>query len=480
MQDKRKLLSGIPSVDELLREKEIEKLTFTYPRTMVTEGIRSYLKDYRQRILSLEDAEELEAAAQAGLIEGIIDRIHDLMRSHLMHVINGTGVVLHTNLGRAPLSPAMKDSLWQIASGYSNLEMDLDSGERGSRYSHVEELLCRLTGAEAAMAVNNNAAAVMLVLSTLANGKEVVVSRGQLVEIGGSFRVPEVMEQSGAVLKEVGTTNKTHLPDYEKAVNENTAALMKIHTSNYRICGFTSEVESEALAALGQKLGLPVVEDLGSGMLLDLTRFGLPYEPTVQQAVKAGMDVVTFSGDKMLGGPQAGIIIGKKQWLDKMKKHPLTRAIRIDKLTLAALEGTLRLYLDSEQALKEIPVLRMLTYSQEELARRGKRLLGKLRKSMGTDVSIGLENDYSEVGGGSMPLLKMPTKVISIEMKSGSLAKAEEQLRRYRTPVVARIAKDKLLLDVRTIQDHEFDAVAEALAWAFERIGKPKGMEGEV
>ncbi|MDD3705872.1 MAG: L-seryl-tRNA(Sec) selenium transferase, partial [Clostridiaceae bacterium] len=313
----------------------------------------------------------------------------------------------------------------------------------------------------------------------MSKGREVVVSRGQLVEIGGSFRVPDVMKQSGAVLIEVGTTNKTNISDYESAVNENTAALMKVHTSNYRILGFTSQVESEELAVLGRKLGLPVIEDLGSGLLMELTEYGLPHEPTVQQAVKAGMDVVTFSGDKMLGGPQAGIIVGKREYIDKMKKNPLTRAIRIDKLTLAALEGTLRLYMDKELALMEVPVLRMLTYDGEELSKRARRLGVRLKKSIGDMAAIGIEDEFSEVGGGSMPLHKMPTKVIAIKPKTVSLMVLEEKLREYKTPVIARIAKDRLILDIRTIMDDEYKVVESAMLWAFGGLSGSNTWKGE-
>lgn len=466
MKDKRQILSSIPSVDELMRDKELQGLSRIYPRTVVVDCIREYLQEYRKLVMAMENEEEPAAADASMIVGGIAAKVHEKMRSSLINVVNATGVVLHTNLGRAPLSIRLKDGIWDIASGYSNLEMDLESGERGSRYSHVEELLCRLTGAEAAMVVNNNAAAVMLVLSTLAKGRQVVVSRGQLVEIGGSFRVPEVMEQSGAELVEVGTTNKTHLSDYERAVGESTAALMKVHTSNYRILGFTSEVESEDMVALGRRLGLPVIEDFGSGMLMELTEYGLPYEPTVQQAVKAGMDVVTFSGDKMLGGPQAGIIVGSRDYVDRMKRNPLTRAVRIDKLTLAALEGTLRLYLDKELALKEIPVLKMLTCDIGELVRRAKRLSARMGKALGERAVITIEDEFSEVGGGSMPLHKMPTKAVVLELKDASLAELEKKLRAYKIPVVARISRDRLMLDVRTIMDDEFETIEAALVWA--------------
>ncbi len=477
MKDKRQILSSIPSVDELMRENELQELSRIYPRTAVVDGIREYLQQYRKLVMFAEKEEDLAAVDGLDIVAGIAERVHLMMRSNLINVVNATGVVLHTNLGRAPISTRLKDHIWEIASGYSNLEMDLGSGERGLRYYHVEELLCKLTGAQAALVVNNNAAAVMLALSTIAKGRQVVVSRGQLVEIGGSFRVPDVMEQSGASLVEVGTTNKTYLSDYEMAVNENTGALMKVHTSNYRILGFTSEVESEDMVALGKKLGIPVIEDLGSGMLMELTEYGLPYEPTVQQAVKAGLDVVTFSGDKMLGGPQAGIIVGNREYIDKMKSNPLTRAVRIDKLTLAALEGTLRLYTDKELALKEIPVLKMLTYDLEELGKKATRLGQRLKKAIAGKAVITIEDDFSEVGGGSMPLHKMPTKAVVLELKDASLPELEKKLRAYKTPVVARIYRDRLILDVRTIMDHEFQVVEAALCWAF--IGLPGKNTGE-
>jgi len=478
MKSKRDILSNIPSVDELLKNEEIEKLMFLYPRKVVVDGIREYLGAFRKHIVALDErAIDDMMYDQNMLIRGIIEQVNTSMKNNLIHVVNATGVVLHTNLGRALLSPKIKDDLWEVASHFSNLEMNVAEGTRGSRYAHVEKLICKLTGAEAAMAVNNNAAAVMLVLSTMAKSKEVVVSRGQLVEIGGSFRVPEVMEQSGAYLKEVGSTNKTHLIDYEKAVNENTAALMKVHTSNYRICGFTKEIESEELVALGKKLGLPVIEDLGSGVLLDLTSYGLPYEPTVQSAVASGMDVVTFSGDKMLGGPQAGIIVGNKEYIDKMKKNPLTRAFRIDKLTLSALEGTLKLYLDSETAMKEIPLLRMLTYDMESLSKMARRLSTRLRRSFGDKLSISIQNEYSEVGGGSMPLHKMPTKVIAITCSKASVDVIDNMLRKYEVPIISRISKERLLLDVRTILDDEYVIIEKALSWALDNIEISKAKE---
>jgi len=482
MNIKQKILSGIPSVDELLKLEEIQGLLFRYPRSIVVDSIRMYLGEYRKLVLSQSEEELMQQAlGNQVLISGIIALVEKNMSNKLVNVINATGVVLHTNLGRAVLSEKAKESLWSITCRYSNLEFELESGSRGSRYSHIEELICKLTGAEAAMAVNNNAAAVMLVLSTMAKDREVVVSRGQLVEIGGSFRVPDVMSQSGAVLREVGTTNKTHIWDYENAVNENTAALMKVHTSNYRIMGFTKEVESEEMVELGKKLNLPVIEDLGSGVLLDLQQYGLPYEPTVQSAVKAGMDVVTFSGDKMLGGPQAGIIVGKKQYIEKMRRNPLTRAFRIDKLTLAALEATLKLYLDEETAIKEIPVLNMLTMGKDDLNKRSKKLYNKLMRRLGNKASISIMDDFSEVGGGSMPMHKLPTKVLSIAVDGLSADRLEKALRGYKTPIVARINKERLLIDVRTIFEEDMDIIAEALQYIVEGSGiKTAGESGDL
>jgi L-seryl-tRNA(Ser) seleniumtransferase len=470
MNIKQQVLSSIPSVDELLKLDEIQNLSFVYHRSIVVDCIREYLGEYRQLVLRLTD-EELNQlqSTQEILLSGITERVHKTMSYSLVNVVNATGVVLHTNLGRAVLSDKTKESLWSIACRYSNLEFELKTGNRGSRYSHIEDIICRLTGAEAAMVVNNNAAAVMLVLSAMAKGKEVIVSRGQLVEIGGSFRVPDVMSQSGAVLREIGTTNKTHLWDYENAANENTAALMKVHTSNYRILGFTKEVESEELVELGKKLNLPVIEDLGSGVLLDLQKYGLPYEPTVQSAVKAGMDVVTFSGDKMLGGPQAGIIIGKKQYIDRMRKHPLTRAFRIDKLTLAALEVTLKLYLDEKTAIKEIPVLRMLTMSTEELNEKANRLYNEILKRLGDRCCVTVDEGFSEVGGGSMPTHELPTKTVSISVSNLSVDKLEKALRGFRTPIITRISKDRLIIDVRTVFEEEMSIISDAIQWAIDK-----------
>lgn len=462
MIDKKSILCKIPSVDELLKYKEIEELIETCPRPVLVQVIRDFLGEYRNNILKERNEFGEQNVDIYEILQGIENRAHKKMSYNLKHVVNATGVVIHTNLGRSPLSNEVHDLLYKTSFGYSNLEMDIDRGVRGSRYEHVEDILKELTKAEAAMVVNNNAAAVMLVLSTIAKNKEVIVSRGQLIEIGGSFRIPDVMKESGAKLVEVGTTNKTHLTDYENAINLETGALMKVHTSNYRILGFTTEVSSEELVTLAKERDIPVIEDIGSGVFIDLSKYGLPYEPTVQNAVLSGMDAVTFSGDKMLGGPQAGIIVGKKEYIERMKKNPLTRAFRIDKMTLAALEGTLKLYLDEEKAIKSIPVLNMLTMKMQVLSKKAEDLYEKL-DSVDSDYKITIDDEYSEVGGGAMPLHKLPTKVISISSEKISANELDKRLRSCKTPIITRILKDKILIDVRTVKEDEYDTIADAL-----------------
>ena len=372
------LLTTIPKVDKVLQLPGVQEALAGNPRPLVLRAVRAALAALRQELLAgtgpLPLSEDL-------LVARFRTELAALSSFRLKRVVNGTGVVIHTNLGRSPLPEAIRQSLNDIAFGYSNLEFDLEKGERGSRYSHVEELLCELTGAEAALVVNNNAAAVLLALASLAAGQEVIVSRGELVEIGGSFRIPEVMRQSGAILREVGTTNRTHPRDYRGGVTPASALFLKVHASNFAVVGFTAEVTALQLVAIGRECSLPVMADVGSGNFIDLTGLPGPGEPTVQEFVRAGVDVVTFSGDKLLGGPQAGIIVGKKACVEPMKKHPLLRALRVDKMTIAALEGTLRLYRDERQALAEIPTLRMLTFSATELTARGKRLLRRFNRA---------------------------------------------------------------------------------------------------
>jgi len=445
------------------------------------EAIRKALNLFREDLLRREDPSSVqEFLFSFEHLYPLFQREIDLqVQPRLRRIINATGVVIHTNLGRAPLHSSALEHMVDVARRYSNLEYDLHAGERGTRYSHVEEILCRLSGAESALVVNNNAAAVLLCLNTFAEGKEAIVSRGELVEIGGAFRIPDVMKRSGALLREVGTTNRTHLRDYQKAMGPETALLLKVHTSNFRVMGFTSEVSLEEMVELGRGKNVPVMNDLGSGCLVDLSRYGLEKEPTVQEAVKTGVDVVTFSGDKLLGGPQAGIIVGKKRFLDLLKANPLTRALRIDKLTLAALESTLVLYLDENRAIEEIPTLRMLTLDQGRLKRRGRRLLKRLAGGVDKEASLNLREDISHVGGGALPLQEIPTMVLAIKPLHLSVNDLEKKLRSGAPPVISRISRDELILDMRTIFDDEVPLVADGLRKALDvdpslrPVGKP-------
>jgi len=453
------ILSRIPKVDSILLHPETHPLLALHPRPVLVTAIRTVLTEIRTDILA--------GSKLIPEIPEILDLVRqELQRTtafNLRRVINGTGVVIHTNLGRSPLPASICRQIHEISSGYSNLEYDLASGERGSRYSHVEELLCELTGAEAALVVNNNAAAVLLALSSLANGREAVVSRGELVEIGGSFRIPDVMVQSGALLKEVGTTNRTHLRDYRNAITLETGLLLKVHCSNFAVVGFTAEVSAAELAALGREFGVPTMVDAGSGNLLDLQKLIGCSETPVQEFIRAGVDVVTCSGDKLLGGPQIGIIAGRKQFIDPMKKHPLLRALRVDKMTLAALEGILRLYRDERQAVAEIPTLRMLTMTEQELAAAGTKLLRRLRKKLPAGVRLTAVKGVSQAGGGSLPLLELPTTLLQVTADALSPQEIEAQLRLGTTPVIGRISKGAFLLDVRTLLDEDLPRLTAAL-----------------
>ncbi|WP_055668316.1 L-seryl-tRNA(Sec) selenium transferase [Desnuesiella massiliensis] len=453
----KELLRRLPKMDELLDMDSVKKYLKDSPRKMVLESLRETLDYFRKSILegAIEDFNNEDIANK---FENIIE-LHN--KSKLNRVINAAGIVIHTNLGRSILSEKAMKNVIEVAANYNNLEYDLEKGQRGSRYSHIEELIKEITGAEAALVVNNNAAAVMLVLNTLCENKEAIVSRGQLVEIGGSFRVPEVMKFSRATLVEVGTTNRTHVYDYENNIKENTGVLLKVHTSNFKIMGFTEEVSLEELAVLGKKYSIPVVEDIGSGVLIDLSKYGFIYEPTVQESLRKGADVVTFSGDKMLGGPQAGIIVGKKEYIDKIKKNQLTRALRIDKMTLAALEGTLKYYVDEEYAIKNIPTLNMMLMSKEDLKKKAFKLRKKLRSAT-ENLLFNMAEDYSMVGGGSMPTEKMPTYVIKVKSDKLSEKQIEEMLRKNNVPIVARVYNGEVILDVRTILEEDMDIIAEA------------------
>jgi L-seryl-tRNA(Ser) seleniumtransferase len=465
------LLRKIPKVDELLATPEIKDLLQVHPSEVVRQGIRNGLERLRQTILGAEDVEAVteETFTLPGLLPLFKEEIARQVSPHLRPAINATGVVIHTNLGRSPLSEQALRNLCDVARGYSNLEYDLAKGARGDRSAHVEEILLGLSGAEAGLVVNNNAAAVLLALNTIAAGREVIVSRGELVEIGGAFRIPDVMARSGAILREVGTTNRTHLKDYEGAIGSNTGLLLKVHTSNYRVVGFTAEVLVEELVGLGRHYGLQVMNDLGSGCFIDLSRYGLEKEPTAQEAIQAGADVVTFSGDKLLGGPQAGIILGKRELIERIKANPLHRALRIDKLTLAALESTLIAYLSEGEAIKEIPTLRMLTLSLEELRKQARRLQRLIRQE--TDrASIAIVREQSQVGGGALPLQTVPTWALAIKPLEATAEALEVELRKLEPPIVARIVDDQLILDLRTIQETEFRIVAGGMAVALKRI----------
>lgn len=465
--NKKSLFSMLPSVDEVLGASKIIDISKEYPRSLILESIREAIDLKRKEIVRLKEEEVNKFNLNnEEIVESALNRLRINYSLSLKKVINATGTVVHTNLGRSLLSETFKDDLWEAASRYSNLEYNLEKGERGSRYDHLTNTIKRLTKAEDVLVVNNNAAAVLLVLSTLAKDKEAIVSRGELVEVGGSFRIPSIMELSGAKLVEVGATNKTHLKDYEYAINEDTSVLMKVHTSNYRILGFTESVEIDELSEIGRKYNIPVIEDLGSGVFIDLSKYGLSYEPTVLDSINKGADIVTFSGDKMLGGPQAGIIVGKKEYIDKMKKNQLTRALRVDKLTICALEATLRMYLDEERAIKEIPTLRMLTYKIEELEEKAKKLLNMIEQ-LKLDADICIEDGLSQVGGGSMPLETIKTKVISIMPKMMNVSALEKKMRLGEANIIARVYDNKYVLDVRTIFDDEYEIIANELDKAF-------------
>jgi L-seryl-tRNA(Ser) seleniumtransferase len=452
-------------VDEILSRQEMAELLKIHPRTVVVEAVRRGLGRLRQEILSRDGltVEDENLFSFETLFPQFQKEIDLQIQPKLRRAINATGIVIHTNLGRAPLPSSALKQMIEVARGYSNLEYDLTLGERGDRYSHVEEILCRLSGAESALVVNNNAGAVLISLNTLAEGKEVVISRGELVEIGGAFRIPEVMKRSGALLKEVGTTNRTHLNDYQKAIGPETALLLKVHTSNFRVMGFTSEVSLEELVQLGREHHLPVMEDLGSGCWVDLSPYGLQREPTVQEAIRTGVDLVTFSGDKLLGGPQAGIILGKKHVLDSIKVNPLMRALRIDKLTLTALESTLLLYIDEKRAVAEIPVLKMLGLNLKKLKSRGRRLLKRLQGRVDQSIQMVLKEDVSQVGGGALPLQELPTIVLSIKSPDYSANSLEQRLRRVNPPIISRISRDELIFDMRTVFDEEIPILADGI-----------------
>jgi L-seryl-tRNA(Ser) seleniumtransferase len=445
------MLRQLPSVDKLLSENRIKALEKVFPHLLIVDLIRENLNACRVTVLKDKKTPSVEE-----ITDNIVGQAQALSRPSLHPLINATGVVLHTNLGRAPLSQDTISAMQSASRDYNNLEFDLDSGERGSRHSHIEPLLCRLTGAEAGLVVNNNAAAVLLGLSALAKRKEVIVSRGQAVEIGGGFRIPEVMRQSGAKLVEVGATNCTYIRDYSEVITPRTAALLRVHSSNFLVVGFTHMVSLEEMVALGKAQGIPVFDDLGSGCPLDTARFGLASEPTIQQSISKGADLAFFSGDKLLGGPQAGIIVGKKAYIDILKKHPLVRAMRIDKTRLAGLSATLIHYLKGE-ALTAIPVWQMISMPLNEIHRRA--------NLWAESVSGRVVDGESLIGGGSLPGATLPTRLLALgDAKKPALAqKLAARLRRQDPPVVGRINEGLLLLDPRTVPPEQDQQVISSL-----------------
>jgi len=452
-------LSQLPSVDECLKSSYGGKWLDSFPRKTVLRAIRAVIDSRRKEILNGVTAD----ASIDAIAHDIEKTIEKYSAYKLRHLINATGVVIHTNLGRSILSDKAIDHVTKTARSFSNLEYEITTGKRGKRYSNIKDIIKELTGAEDAVVVNNNAAAVLICLDTFAKGREVIVSRGELVEIGGSFRIPEVMEASGAILREVGTTNKAHLADYENALCGNTALLLKVHQSNYRVIGFTEEVPIEKLMKIGKEYNIPVVDDLGSGCMIDLKKYGVQGEPTVQEVVRTGADIVTFSGDKLLGGPQAGIIIGKEKYIQKIQKNPLLRAMRIDKMTLASLEATFMQYLDEEKAIKEIPTLRMLTESADVIKRRAKKILSSLNKNISEHAKLEVVPDESQAGGGSLPEISFPTFAVSVKPSNISVNELEKRLRLGSPPVIARIKGDALLMDARTVQEGEIKTLVNSV-----------------
>lgn len=460
--DVNKYYRNIPKVDSIMENEKIKELLDITSRELVLDCARKATEDLRIFINKNPNNENKINLETKNIINKIHQDVHKLISYNMKRVINGTGTILHTNLGRAVISKEAAERVKNLVTGYSNLEFDLEQGKRGSRYSHFERIICKITGAEAAIAVNNNAAAVLLILSSMAKNKDVIVSRGELVEIGGSFRVPDVMKQSGSNLVEVGTTNKTHLYDYEEKISSETAALLKVHTSNYKIVGFTESVSIEELAVLGKKYDVPVIEDIGSGVLIDLGKYGLTCEPTVQNSIKGGADIVCFSGDKLLGGPQAGIIVGKKQYIDKIKKHPLNRALRIDKFTAAVLENVFHEYIDEESAMKNIPVLNMINKNLEEIRISAENLSNKL-KELSEYLEINTVECLSQIGGGSLPLERIKSYAVTLRPLTMSCASFERKLRNVEIPVIGRVVNDTFYIDLRTVLEKEEQTICDEI-----------------
>ena len=461
-------LSVLPSVDSLLSQPEILAISERFSQGWVKDAVREAVENLRQSIQNGGPSPPSRDSATAEVIGHVHSWIDTRMRPSLRRVINATGIILHTGLGRAPLSKAAIEQVANVSEGYSNLEIDLDYGERGDRVSHVERLLCDLSGAEAAAVVNNNAAAVLLALNTLAADREVVVSRGQLIEIGGSFRIPDVMARSGACMVEVGTTNRTHLKDFRTAITDRTGLLLSVHPSNYRVQGFISEVGLPELVALGREFSIPVAHDLGGGALIDLRPYGLPYEPLVSDSVSAGADVVTFSGDKVMGGPQAGVIVGRKKSVDEMRRNPLMRALRSDKLTYAAMEATLRQFLSPGTLLAEHPTLKMMTEPMGQLKRRANRLV-RMLKGIEAFAEIKKVETVAFTGSGALPLEEIPSLAVVVKAATGSAAEIARRLRQHDPPIVGYVREERVYLDVRTVRNDEVTSLAEGIRRAVKR-----------
>ncbi len=468
----KEIIRKLPKVDEVLGTAQVAVFEGVLPHGLILDTVREVLDERRTAILAGCEVEPFFVGLE-DVAGDVAARLSSKCAGNLKPVINATGVVLHTNLGRARLSEAARTAVDRVASSYCNLEYDIEKGKRGHRHDLVEKIICRITGAEAAMAVNNNAAATMLCLSAMGRGREVIVSRGELVEIGGSFRVPEIMEESGCTLREVGTTNKTKISDYEKAVWDETAALMKVHTSNYRIMGFTEDVSLSQLVKLGREKNLPVIFDMGNGLIVDLSGYGID-EPNVEASLKTGIDVILFSGDKLLGGPQCGIIAGKKEYVDMMKRHPLARAFRVDKMTLAALEMTFRAYYDRDKALNEIPVLKDITASPAELKMKAEAFAQRIRDEKAIDAEIGVEPIEDQVGGGSAPTVKLKGWAVSLKSERVKPEKLERLLRKQEPAAIIRMGHDKAYLDVRTLGDDDMDVLMGHLAKVFEKVGEQR------
>ena len=440
----------------------MQELISSYSRTLVTNALRSVVSSVRERILSGQTIQQLPSPSEYATLA--LKEIEEITRSPLRTVINATGTVTHTNLGRALLSQSACDSLQNAAQNYVNLEYDLETGKRGHRDRITESFLQQLTGCEASTVVNNNAAAVLIALQTVAKDKEVIVSRGELIEIGGAFRIPDVMEASGAILREVGTTNRTHLRDYAEAINENTALLLKVHPSNYKIVGFTSTPEMHELTELGTERGVPTMEDLGSGALIDLSQYGLPKEPVVSDRIESGVDIVTFSGDKLLGGPQAGIIVGKTEWIHQIRKNPLMRALRVDKLTIAALAATLQSYLNQDAIADHFPMLKRYIRTTDELVIDAEQLVERLKDIFKDSISLDMCESQSEIGSGSLPVETIPSIAIVLTPSTVTVSDLSDLFRRGKIPIIGRIENDQLMFDLRTLYETEIHSLLQTAA----------------